>query len=209
VHASSLAQCTPQCASLLVALALGVGRFRHLHQQARLLGPPVSVLGTGQPPLELQSPAVIAHIRPKANQGAERVLMVGSARQQLLVGGNGALKEASLAEVSGETVKRLVPLFGSEVGAQQEVLVDPDRTGDLSAQPVQPRQGEIGIDLVGIDLDGTREQLLGAVEIVLENAAQRLAHHGIHVLRRAPLSPEPAPEPAHGPHALRLAIPPS
>ncbi len=105
--------------------------------------------------------------------------------------------------------ERLVPLFGSDVGAQQEVLVDPDRTADLAAQSVQPRQGEIGIDLVRIDPDGTREQILGGVEVALENAAQRLAHHGIHVPRRAPLAPEPAPEPAHGPHALRLAIPPS
>ena len=105
------------------------------------------------------------------------------------------------------TKEELKPKLGSkdliviDVRLDEIVLQALEKTGGNRTQAAKIL--EISLRSLIYKIKG--EQILGLVEVALENAAQRLAHHGIRVTRRVSLSPEPA----HGPHALRLWIPPS
>ncbi len=164
-----------QGAAGLVLSTLGAQRLGHLHLERRARRVAVASLEPRQPAFELQRPGEVAGVGQQPHQRPHRAPVLRTALQQLLVGCDRPAQEPSLTEVARQPRDGQGTLCLVQIPSQQQVLVDADRTADLSLLPVDPRQRQIGVDLVGVAADDSRQHVLGSVELALHDEQQRPA----------------------------------
>ena len=117
--------------------------------------------------------APVARALVQREQGQPR-FGVESRAFERVVGAFGAVEQARLHEVLRERILGAVAFAGGQVGAVQQVLMDPHRALELAAAAKQVAKREVQVGRVGIMLDGLDEGIDRLVVLVVQQQVQAL-----------------------------------